>query len=82
MVAVSPSFPPLSLERCTHIGLLFTAVETIIFYNLPTGSKLVAAVQFMYSTAIILSAPLQLFPAIRIIEVRFPLFFKSRQLLG
>jgi len=35
---------------------------------MPQDSKLVNAVQFLYSLAILLSTPLQLFPAIRIME--------------
>ncbi|KAI6248050.1 Vacuolar amino acid transporter 3 [Erysiphe necator] len=42
--------------------------ETIIILNLPQDSKLVNGVQLLYSIAILLSTPLQLFPAIRITE--------------
>ncbi|CCU75595.1 unnamed protein product [Blumeria hordei] len=42
--------------------------ETVIILNLPQDSKLVNGVQFLYSIAILLSTPLQIFPAIRITE--------------
>ncbi|KAJ2549120.1 hypothetical protein IWW35_003894 [Coemansia sp. RSA 1878] len=43
-------------------------VETVILLNLPNGTAWTLGVQFLYSLAIIMSVPLQLFPAIRIIE--------------
>jgi proton-coupled amino acid transporter len=43
-----------------------TTVE--IISNFPQDSKLVNAVQFLYSLAILVGSPVQLFPAIRIIE--------------
>ncbi|KAJ2453416.1 hypothetical protein EV183_002273 [Coemansia sp. RSA 2336] len=43
-------------------------VETVILLNLPNGQVWTLGVQFLYSLAIIMSVPLQLFPAIRIIE--------------
>ncbi|KAL0943889.1 amino acid transporter [Colletotrichum truncatum] len=42
--------------------------ETVVLLNLPQDSKLVNGVQFLYSVAIMLSIPLQLFPAIKITE--------------
>lgn len=42
--------------------------ETVVLLNLPQDSKLVNATQFLYSIAILLSTPLQLFPAIKISE--------------
>ena len=45
-----------------------SATETVVLLNLPQDNKFVNAVQFLYSLAILLSTPLQLFPAIRIIE--------------
>lgn len=42
--------------------------KTVVILNLPQDNKLVNAVQFLYSLAILLSIPLQLFPAIRIME--------------
>ena len=45
-----------------------SSTKTVIITNLPQNDKLVNAVQFFYSLAIMLSTPLQLFPAIRIME--------------
>ncbi|KAL8342523.1 hypothetical protein RB598_004083 [Gaeumannomyces tritici] len=42
--------------------------ETVVLLNLPQDNKMVNAVQFLYSLAILLSTPLQIFPAIRIME--------------
>jgi len=42
--------------------------RTVVILNLPQDSKFVNAIQFLYSLAILLSTPLQLFPAIRILE--------------
>ncbi|PGH15670.1 hypothetical protein AJ79_02264 [Helicocarpus griseus UAMH5409] len=42
--------------------------ETVVLLNLPQDSKAVNGIQFLYSIAILLSTPLQLFPAIRILE--------------
>jgi len=57
----------------TSIGVLSYAafgskVETVIILNLPNDSLTVQAVQLLYALAIVLSIPLQLFPAIRIME--------------
>jgi len=43
-------------------------VETVVILNLPQDQKFVQVVQFLYSVAILLSIPLQLFPAVRIME--------------
>lgn len=43
-------------------------VKTVVILNLPQDSKFVNVIQFLYSLAILLSTPLQLFPAIRILE--------------
>ncbi|KAI7863299.1 transmembrane amino acid transporter protein-domain-containing protein [Spinellus fusiger] len=43
-------------------------VHTIILLNLPSNDPMVASIQMLYSLAICLSIPLQLFPAIRIME--------------
>ncbi|EME80698.1 GLN1 polyamine transporter [Pseudocercospora fijiensis CIRAD86] len=40
--------------------------KTVILLNLPQDDKLVNAVQFIYSLAILLSTPLQIYPAIEI----------------
>ena len=45
-----------------------SATKTVILLNLPQDSYFVNAVQLMYSLAILLSTPLQIFPAIRILE--------------
>ena len=42
--------------------------KTVVLLNLPQDDKFVNAVQLLYSLAILLSTPLQLFPAIRIME--------------
>lgn len=57
----------------TSIGALSYAAygsktKTVVILNLPQDSKIVNVVQFLYSLAILLSTPLQLFPAIRIME--------------
>lgn len=43
-------------------------VQTIILLNLPSNDPMVSSIQTLYSLAICLSIPLQLFPAIRIME--------------
>lgn len=43
-------------------------IQTVVIVNLPQDQKFVQVVQFLYSMAILLSAPLQLFPALRILE--------------
>lgn len=45
-----------------------SSTKTVILLNLPQNNKFVNSVQFLYSLAILLSTPLQLFPAIRIME--------------
>ncbi|KAI9597128.1 transmembrane amino acid transporter protein-domain-containing protein [Syncephalis fuscata] len=55
------------------IGMLSYAafgeeVETVVLLNLPSGSHTVEAVQFFYALAILFSVPLQLFPAVGILE--------------
>ncbi|SCV05712.1 LANO_0H13520g1_1 [Lachancea nothofagi CBS 11611] len=51
--------------------------KTVILLNLPQESILVNLIQFFYSLAILLSTPLQLFPAIAIVENKvFPKFTK------
>lgn len=42
--------------------------KTVVILNLPQDSKFVNVIQFLYSLAILLSTPLQLSPAIRILE--------------
>lgn len=43
-------------------------VQTVVLLNLPQDSQFVSVVQGLYSLAILLSTPIQLFPAIRILE--------------
>jgi len=43
-------------------------IQTVVLVNLNPHSKMVQSVQFLYALAILLSVPLQLFPAIRILE--------------
>lgn len=50
-------------------------VKTVIILNLPQDSPFVIMVQLLYAFAILLSTPLQLFPAIRLIELK--LFTKT-----
>lgn len=45
-----------------------SATRTVVLLNLPQDDKFVNTVQLLYSVAILLSTPLQLFPAIRIAE--------------
>lgn len=64
----------------TIITILFTAVgalsygtfgvetKTEIISNLPQTDRLVNTVQFLYSLAILVGTPVQLFPAVRIVE--------------
>jgi solute carrier family 36 (proton-coupled amino acid transporter) len=52
-----------------------SATKTVVILNLPQDDKFVNGVQFLYSLAILLSTPLQLFPAIKITENE--LFAKS-----
>ncbi|PLN78790.1 amino acid transporter [Aspergillus taichungensis] len=62
------------------ITVLFTAVgaltyatfgadtNTEVFSNLPQTDRVVNAIQFLYAVAILVSTPIQLFPAVRIME--------------
>jgi solute carrier family 36 (proton-coupled amino acid transporter) len=74
------NFPGVLATVMVIITLLFTSMgalsyaaygsktKTVVILNLPQDSKMVNGVQFLYSLAILLSTPLQLFPAIRIME--------------
>ena len=60
----------------TSIGALSyaaygSATKTVIILNLPQDDKFVNSIQFLYAAAIMLSTPLQLFPAIRIMETEW-----------
>ena len=73
-------FPPVLAGVMIFITLLFlvigalsyaafgSATKTVVLLNLPQDDHFVNAVQLLYSLAILLSTPLQLFPAIRILE--------------
>ena len=78
-------FPPVLAGVMIFITVLFmlmgalsyaafgSATKTVVLLNLPQDSKFVNAVQLLYSLAILLSTPLQLFPAIGILEAKlFP----------
>lgn len=45
-------------------------IETVILLNLPQGSPFVMLIQLVYALAILLSTPIQIFPAVRLIELR------------
>ena len=74
------NFPPVLAGVMVIITIIFTSMgalgyaafgsvtKTVVLVNLPQDDKFVNAVQFLYSLAILLSTPLQLFPAIRILE--------------
>lgn len=51
-------------------------VQTVVILNLPQDSYAVISIQFFYALAIMLSVPLQLLPAIRLMESRL---FKRRE---
>ena len=73
-------FPPVLAGVMIIITLVFismgalsyaafgSATKTVILLNLPQDNRFVNSVQFLYSLAILLSTPLALFPAIRIME--------------
>lgn len=71
-------FPKVLATVILIIGVIFISMgalsyaaygsntKTVILLNMPQDSKLVNSVQFLYSVAILLSIPLQIFPAIEI----------------
>ena len=65
MVIVTTVFLSMGMLGYATFG---SATETVIILNLPQTDRFVNAVQFLYAVAILLSTPLQLFPAIRILE--------------
>ena len=81
------NFPPVLAGVMIAISILFigmgalsyaafgSATKTVVLLNLPQDNKFVNTVQLLYSLAILLSTPLQLFPAIRIMETE--LFSRS-----
>ncbi|EGE06100.1 amino acid transporter [Trichophyton equinum CBS 127.97] len=52
----------------TRIRSMAPSTETVVILNLPQQDNFVRSIQFLYAAAILLSTPLQLFPAIRILE--------------
>lgn len=82
------NFPKVLFKVIMTISLIFIfigaigyitfglSIQTVILLNLPQNSPLVIMVQLFYAFAILLSTPIQIFPAVRLIELRiFP--FKS-----
>ncbi|CUM68037.1 uncharacterized protein PRCAT00005752001 [Priceomyces carsonii] len=73
-------FPKVLFQVIVTISVIFIAIgalgymtygdkiETVIILNLPQDSIFVSIIQLLYSFAILLSSPIQLFPAIRLIE--------------
>jgi len=73
-------FPRVLWITLVIVAVLFTSVgslsyaafgsdiKTMVTMNLPQGSAIVHAIQIIYAFAIVLSVPLQLFPAITILE--------------
>lgn len=51
-------------------------IKTVILLNLPQNSAFVIMIQLLYAFAILLSTPIQIFPAVRLIELKL---FKSSQ---
>lgn len=52
-------------------------IHTVILLNLPQGSPTVIMTQVLYACAILLSTPIQIFPAVRLIELKCFLPHKS-----
>ncbi len=65
MVIITTIF--LSMGALSY-GAYGSKTQTVVILNMPQDNKFVNAVQLMYSIAILLSTPLQIFPAIRIAE--------------
>lgn len=75
-------FPGVLFSVMATISLLFVfigavgyftfgdAINTVILLNLPQNSPLVVMIQLLYAIAILLSTPLQIFPAVRLIELK------------
>ncbi|RLV93436.1 Vacuolar amino acid transporter 4 [Spathaspora sp. JA1] len=81
------NFPKVLAQVIATIALIFIIIgtlgymtfgdqiQTVILLNLPQDSPMIILTQLLYSFAILLSTPLQLFPAIRLVESK--LFFTS-----
>lgn len=65
MIIVTAVFLSMGMLGYATFG---SATKTVIILNLPQSDRFVNAVQLLYAIAILLSTPLQLFPAIRILE--------------
>jgi proton-coupled amino acid transporter len=63
MVAVTIIFISMGALSYAAYG---SATKTVVLLNMPQDNKLVNSVQFIYSLAILLSTPLQIYPAIEI----------------
>ncbi|OIW23844.1 vacuolar amino acid transporter 3 [Coniochaeta ligniaria NRRL 30616] len=75
-------FEPLLAVVMVIITVVFTSVGALcyatfgtetqieVINNFPQDSKLVNAVQFMYALAVLIGNPVQLFPALRIVEAK------------
>ncbi len=57
-----------AMSGALSYGAFGSKTQTVVITNLPQDSKFVQAMQFLYSIAILLSTPLQLFPALSILE--------------
>lgn len=80
-------FPRVLFNVISTISLIFVGmgilgyltygskIQTVILLNLPQDLPFVIMIQLLYSVAILLSTPLQLFPAIRLVELK--LFSKT-----
>ena len=80
-------FPKVLCQVIATISLIFVSmgvlgyttfgsdIKTVIILNLPQKLPLIVLIQLLYSFAILLLTPLQLFPAIRLLELK--LFFRK-----
>lgn len=66
-MAVHPLLPHRA-NRALGYATFGKDIQTVVLVNLPQDDRFVNVVQFLYSIAIMLSTPLQLFPAVRIME--------------
>lgn len=72
MIIISVLFVTMGAVSYAAYG---SKTETVVLLNLPQENRFVNTVQLLYSCAILLSTPLQIFPAIRIVETE--LFTRS-----
>lgn len=66
MVVVTTLFASSGIFSYAAFG---SDIQTVVITNMPGQSRLVQAIQAFYSIAILLSMPLQLFPALTILEL-------------